>query len=323
MNNKPLVTIIIPLYCQEGKLKKAVGSVFAQTETDWELIIVDDASTDNGGSLSTRLTENDDRCRVIVHSHRSGLWEARKTGIRASSGEFILFLDPREWLESDCLASLLTVRENTDADLVQMRRKKWIGKVSGKSEKAPDVTPGYKFIGQEYLDVARNIGYKTLITPFCGDKLYRTSFLREAVRHDFDGRWGEVQILNIHYLRTARSIVFTDYTGVNVPWAVDHSNYKFSRLEDFKHIYMLKKLLGQDSGMLAEELRERLRYHVRQLLSALSWTPEAVKYFMRDELSDPIWQQVGETETLEEIVDKEKAVKRSTSFKNLILRFIG
>lgn len=318
MCDTPMFSIIVPLRMQARSLKKALSSALDQTDPDFELIVVDDASTDGGADLAQKYLGENPRCQVIRNSTRRGLWETRKTGIGAARGKYILFLDPREWLDSDVLARLGEAAETSGADLVQMGRRKYVSRVPVKHTPTRNYLTDTKITGEEFMALTSYLGYHTPISPYCGDKLYKRSLLIEATSHEFSGNWGEVQILNIHYLRAARSVMFLSYSGVNVPWADDYSNYRFSRLEDFKNVYYLKKLLGQDEELLKEELRGRLRYHVRQLLGELAWNPEAVIHFMRDELSDPIWVSVGEVSTIEDIVREENNYVKNSGVKNLL-----
>jgi len=311
------ISVIMPLFMMEHRLKKAFSSLYNQTMSDFQLIVVDDASPDASADVAKKLMERIPDATLIKNQSRLGLWATRRKGILAASGKYALFLDPREWLESDAMERLLAAIETFPADIVQMRRKKFVGRVAVKSSRPGNILCNQIISGQEYRTLARQIRINGEISPFCGDKLYRTDFLREATVHDFSANWGEVQIMNIHYLRIARSLVFIDYAGINVPWRDDFSNYKFSRLNDFKKLYSLKKILGQDPVMLKSELRMQLRYHIRQLLSELSWTREAILHFMQDELSDPIWNEVGEVFSISEIVDEEINKLKSPSIKNI------
>ena len=84
------VSVIIPTYNRAHAVSEAIDSVLAQTYRDFEIIVVDDASTDNTGEVLARYG---DRIRVIRRETNGGAGAARNDGIRASSGEFIAFLD--------------------------------------------------------------------------------------------------------------------------------------------------------------------------------------------------------------------------------------
>jgi glycosyltransferase involved in cell wall biosynthesis len=97
MSLQPKVSIVIPTYNRAPLLGRAIGSVLAQSYTDFELIVVDDASTDNTVAVVKGL--NDSRIRYLCHKTNLGGSAARNTGIMASRGEYVAFQDSDdEWL---------------------------------------------------------------------------------------------------------------------------------------------------------------------------------------------------------------------------------
>lgn len=97
MTTKPLVSVIIPTYNRAHLLGRAIGSVLSQTYQDFELIVVDDASTDGTENIVNKFS--DLRIRYIRHERNMGGSTARNTGIREAHGQFIAFQDSDdEWL---------------------------------------------------------------------------------------------------------------------------------------------------------------------------------------------------------------------------------
>ena len=95
--DKPLVSIIMPTFNRYNPLKRAIQSVITQTFSDYELIVIDDASAVSPFSLTTEF--KDDRIKFIRHSQNRGGAAARNTGIIASKGKYIAFLDSDdEWV---------------------------------------------------------------------------------------------------------------------------------------------------------------------------------------------------------------------------------
>ncbi len=87
-----MISVVMPSYNRAHLLDRAVASLLAQTFRDWELVLVDDGSTDNTGDVSARLAAQDRRIRV-VHQQNTGLSGARNAGIARAAGELITFLD--------------------------------------------------------------------------------------------------------------------------------------------------------------------------------------------------------------------------------------
>ena len=96
---KPLISVTLPTYNRAYILPKAIDSVRAQTYTNWELIIVDDGSTDNTEEIINTYRRADPRIRYAKHETNKGLAASRNTGVRESRGSYIANLDSDdEWL---------------------------------------------------------------------------------------------------------------------------------------------------------------------------------------------------------------------------------
>jgi len=110
----PLISVIIPVYNVEAYLTPCVESILAQTYTHWELILVDDGSSDASPALCDAFAASDRRIRVI-HKENGGPSEARNVGLEAMTGEFFTFVDSDDWIAPEMLATLLAaMTEETD-----------------------------------------------------------------------------------------------------------------------------------------------------------------------------------------------------------------
>ena len=89
--NSPLISVIMPVYNTAPFLKEAIESILNQTEGDFELIIINDASTDNGGDVINSIT--DSRIRVINNEKNLGLAVSLNKGIRSATGKYIARMD--------------------------------------------------------------------------------------------------------------------------------------------------------------------------------------------------------------------------------------
>ena len=88
MNSPLKISIIVPIYNIEKYIAKCIDSVISQTYKDWELILVDDGSTDNRGKICDDYALKDSRIKVI-HKENGGLPSARKAGLEIAKGDFI------------------------------------------------------------------------------------------------------------------------------------------------------------------------------------------------------------------------------------------
>lgn len=106
MNSKlPLISVIVPCYNSGNFLSRTIESVFDQTYENFEIIIVNDGSTDFDTKKLLKFYEKDKRIKVI-HQKNKGLSSARNEGIRRSFGSYIYFLDSDDWIDRACLKDL-------------------------------------------------------------------------------------------------------------------------------------------------------------------------------------------------------------------------
>lgn len=114
MASSALVSVIIPVYNTAPYLQKCVESVLNQTYPHFEVILVDDGSTDDSPQLCDQLALQDARVRVI-HQKNGGLSNARNSGVRAAIGENAVFLDSDDWIMPNLLQRLVELQADPRA----------------------------------------------------------------------------------------------------------------------------------------------------------------------------------------------------------------
>lgn len=112
----PEISVIIPVYNTEQFLENCLNSVLAQTLTDFEIIAVDDGSTDNSAAIVKQFAAKDNRI-VILHQENKGLSEARNTGIKAARGNWITFVDSDDMLAPHFLQKLWDAAKQNNASI--------------------------------------------------------------------------------------------------------------------------------------------------------------------------------------------------------------
>ena len=117
MEQKPLLSVIVPVYKVEAYLPQCVDSLCSQTYPNLEIILVDDGSPDRCGALCDDYARRDSRFRVI-HKENGGLSDARNAGIEAATGEYLAFADSDDWLEPDAYQALMEAALRHRAELV-------------------------------------------------------------------------------------------------------------------------------------------------------------------------------------------------------------
>lgn len=116
MINLPVISVIIPIYNSEAFLDGCIQSVIEQSYKNWELILVDDGSTDSSSKICDKYTLLDERVKVI-HKINGGVGSARNEGLKISVGQWIVFIDSDDYVRPSYFENLLS-QTNKDVDLV-------------------------------------------------------------------------------------------------------------------------------------------------------------------------------------------------------------
>lgn len=98
----PIISIIVPVYNTEQYLNHCIDSILSQTFTDFELLLIDDGSTDKSGDICDEYARKDERIKVF-HKKNGGVSSARNMGLDYVQGEWITFVDADDWIVKDCL----------------------------------------------------------------------------------------------------------------------------------------------------------------------------------------------------------------------------
>lgn len=106
MNNRPLLSVIVPVYNTDQWLRKCLDSVCSQTYTHLEILCVNDGSTDNSAEILAEYAAKDERIKVITQKN-AGLSAARNTGLQYARGEYVTGVDSDDYLELHTYATLL------------------------------------------------------------------------------------------------------------------------------------------------------------------------------------------------------------------------
>lgn len=117
---KPYLSIIVPVYNVKNYLERSIYSILAQTFQDFELILIDDGSTDGSGTLCDSYAVKDPRIQVL-HQENKGQSYARNIGIKIARGKYITFVDSDDWLEPEMYQLMFASIEKNNADIVISR----------------------------------------------------------------------------------------------------------------------------------------------------------------------------------------------------------
>ena len=117
-NDFGLISIIMAAYNAEKTIEQAINSVLSQTYPDFELLVVNDCSTDKTAMLAEAIVKKDDRVRLISNEKNSGVSYTRKHGLEEASGEWVAILDSDDAWAPEKLEKQINLQKKTNADLL-------------------------------------------------------------------------------------------------------------------------------------------------------------------------------------------------------------
>jgi glycosyltransferase involved in cell wall biosynthesis len=118
MEKNKTISVIIPIYNAQDRIEKLISSIANQTYKDYEIILVDDCSTDNSYQICKNIIEHIGNAKLFKLEHNSGVSVARNFGIKESVGKYIAFIDADDEVDIEYLAKLVSAMDEYLADLV-------------------------------------------------------------------------------------------------------------------------------------------------------------------------------------------------------------
>ena len=221
-------SIIMPVYNTEKYLEKSILSVVNQSYADYELICIDDGSTDGSPQILSAFVDNA-RIKILKHECNKGLFCVRKTGVQNASGDYILFLDSDDWLEQDTLKILAKELSNSSPDYIEFtyykvsangEKKVWHFSKEDKTKKLTDI-----------------LSAKANFTIW--NKCYNANTIKAIYNTlpDFYAVFAEdyYQIIILEYFIKTRKVINTPLYNYRVTTGISNTPY-FDNVEKIKNI---------------------------------------------------------------------------------------
>lgn len=173
---QPDISVIMPVYNSKEYLSAAIESVLAQTYTNFELILVDDGSTDGCADICDDYAEKDRRIRVI-HKSNGGISSARNAGVETARGEYLAFCDNDDKYLPNLLRDNYALAKKYNADIIRFKRLKIAYKENGRQVKTSDCLT--KFVVLKGDEIAKE--YFALAASYLAvwSGLYRSSLIKQ------------------------------------------------------------------------------------------------------------------------------------------------
>jgi len=274
MNEK--ISVVVPVYNVEKYLSECIDSILKQTYRNFELLLIDDGSTDSSGVICERYKNSDFRIKVI-HKENEGLGLTRNVGIDNANGEFVTFIDSDDFVTCDYLESLLTLLNDNHVDTSitsyykyhsinsQTRVNKTSGIVTIKGNKSViDFIP--RLFGSLPNSIRDTFPMSATMTLFSMEiiKRYNIRFPseRQYICEDI--------IFDIEYLKHSNGLAISDYAGYYYRDSAGSLTTKYNpeRFDKIKLLYKKEIELMSDMEKYDESLlRIKWQYfiHLRML----------------------------------------------------------
>lgn len=213
MSNNPLISVVLPTYNVARYLQQCLESVAAQTYRNIEVIIIIDGATDGSYEIAKEFCKHDDRFSVYWQEN-AGSGPARNNGLAHCQGEFVMFVDPDDWIDPELLEKLYEAQREGDYDLVASTRIK--AKCNNKGEVKKITHKHFKdesINGQEAVRNAYMRMLRTAVVSAPTQKLYRLSIIRENGVEFPALRRSQDIVFNYRYYNHIRSLRLISYSG--------------------------------------------------------------------------------------------------------------
>ncbi len=234
---QPTISVIVPVYNTEKYLDECVQSILNQIFTDFELLLIDDGSTDQSGAICDTYALQDKRVKVF-HKENGGVSSARNMGLDEARGEWIVFVDSDDWVANSYFSELLSLKK--DVDLV----------VSGVFllNEGIQFAPPFKSlkIGDDLPFLDKQLCYTYFRTPW--SKLFKNKIIQmQSLRFNTFLRIGEDTDFILRYLYAVNSIQLISKCSYHYRenWFCGLQRYSMSTIDVHTHLFYTIKSLTQ------------------------------------------------------------------------------
>lgn len=195
-----MVSIIVPIYNAEQYLRRCVDSILNQEYTDYELLLVNDGSTDASGDICEEYRDRDPRV-IVIQKENTGVSDSRNRALDRARGKYLQFLDSDDWITPDATRLFVRAAEEYGCDMVISDFYRVVGeRLSPKGDIEEEGVLTREEFAAHMMENPADFYYGVL-----WNKLYRRDIVEEhKLRMDTDISWCEDFMFNLEYIRYAK-----------------------------------------------------------------------------------------------------------------------
>ncbi|GFI46603.1 putative glycosyltransferase EpsJ [Lachnospiraceae bacterium] len=239
-----LISVIVPVFNVEGQLGRCIDSILVQTYRNFELILIDDGSTDRSPQICDNFTGRDKRVKVI-HIPNGGLSKARNLGIKESAGRYLTFVDSDDYLADDYLSFLAALLKKYNTDIAGCQHQPFSDE--RKELRCIGKAKEYVFSGQEAV---ADLCYKKHITCSAWGKLYKKE-LFETIRYPEGRLYEDIGTTYRLYMQSQRVVQSNErkYFYNQRMGSIMNSAFSGKKMD---RVYMAEKIYREVGGISRE-----------------------------------------------------------------------
>lgn len=284
--NTPKVSIILPTYNVEKYLLQCLDSIAKQTYANIEVIIIIDGATDNSFKIAENFCKQDERFHVYWQEN-AGSGPARNNGIKRSSGELVMFVDPDDWIEPGYIEKLVNIQLAKDYDYIITKETSFLYKNDNKLLGIRKCTVKPRIFKSK---VECRMNYVNLLceglvaAPHC--KLYKLEIIRKNKIEFPDLRRSQDVVFNYRYYNVINNLCVLDYSGYNYR-VIIKERMKRLKPDFYKTIsllYLEIRHLHELWGVFFDDVKCSTDFYnpIYALLEANTARGESIKYILAD-----------------------------------------
>jgi glycosyltransferase involved in cell wall biosynthesis len=316
-----MISVIVPYHNSSKYLRECIESVLNQTYSDWELILVNDSSTDNGQEICKEYADKNPKI-IIAESKGAGVSSARNTGLDIARGKYVTFLDSDDWLEADALDIFQKEIECCDLVFASYRKRTDVD-----VEEIIKYTSATNHVKKTDF-ITLLFASKKLYLGYCWGKIFRTDIIRNHnIKFNTSIAYNEDRLFVLEYTLKITTILFRNKVVYN------YRQHNESAMAKFQFEQALYKKKIEDELLSAKIMSSILDNHYPVGQTWLEYKLLRMAYQWKKEISDSTdheWKSriEGEIRLLESRVRRNKEIdliskmkllkaKYNISFKNM------
>lgn len=274
--DKDKIDILVPVYNGQRYLRGCVESILRQTFQDFQLILINDGSTDESGQICDEYADKNQNV-TVVHKKNGGVSDARNRGLEESTSPYITFVDSDDYIDSDYLEVLYQAAQKHDADLVISCHKTAAeGKDMGCQKNGDGQVADSRLISKSEA-YGQMLDGRQMITSVWG-KLYRRELLK-PVRYPVGEIYEDMKVIG-QIIESSHRIAYTPYAGyyyVQRPDSITHEAGSPKHMALLENERQLKELIKDRYPQLEKTANRHYLWSCFFLLSMMTESPHCQK----------------------------------------------